>query len=78
MEIRDGKLISVADSDIVDGKFVVPEGVKIIGQKVFERNQKLEEIIISEGVESIQNEAFQFCEHLTTVKFPETLKSIGV
>ena len=77
MEIRDGKLISVDESDIVDGKFVVPEGVKIIGPKVFERNQKLEEIIISEGVESIQYEAFQFCEHLTTVKFPETLNSIG-
>ena len=32
MEIRNNVLVMVADNDIVDGKFVVPEGVIYIGK----------------------------------------------
>ena len=77
MKIEYGRLISIDENDIIDGKFVVPDGVTSIGDIAFQNNQKLKEIIIPEGVKYIWNEAFQYCENLTSVKLPQSLVRIG-
>lgn len=71
-------------SDYV-GNIIVPstvesEGVtytiKRIGDWAFCRST-ITSITIEEGVESIENNAFQFCNELSNVSLPSSLKSIG-
>ncbi len=54
---------------------VIPETVKIIGEKAFYNSSRLEEIIIPEGVEKIESSAFEYCSFLTKVTLPRTLTS---
>jgi len=51
--------------------------VKAIAEKAFSRNSALCFVIIPEGVETIGNNAFDYCDNLVVVDFPSTLKKIG-
>lgn len=55
----------------------VPDHVKIIGVKAFERNPLITHIILPNGLISIEQEAFAVCPNLQSVSFPATLQSIG-
>jgi hypothetical protein len=44
-----------------EGKFTIPEGVIVIGERAFEGCKKLWKIVIPEGVTSIGNNAFEDC-----------------
>lgn len=57
-------------------KMTLPKGIKTIKERAF-RGSKLEEIVLQEGVELIEMEAFYECYHLTKINFPDTLKKIG-
>ena len=59
-----------------DGKLVIPEGVKAIGDRAFE-GCDMSSVIIPEGVEQIEKEAFNGCLNLTELSFPNSLTSIG-
>ena len=77
MKIRNNVLVMVADNDIVDGKFVVPEGVTGIGNDAFCGCKSLTEIHIPDRVTSIGDYAFYGCESLTEIHIPEGVTSIG-
>ena len=77
MVIEDGVLVSVENSDGVDGKFVIPAGVTRIGYEVFFGCSGLTSIEIPEGVTSIGERAFDGCRSLTSIKIPESVTSIG-
>lgn len=53
----------------------IPEGIKTIGRKCFAETN-IEEIILPEGIEVIDAEAFVCCVKLRKINFPETLNVI--
>lgn len=57
-------------------EYVLPEGVKNIGEHAFEIVQKLEKLTLSEGVESIGTFAFKESK-IKNIEFPSTLQAIG-
>ncbi|MBQ0125559.1 MAG: leucine-rich repeat protein [Clostridiales bacterium] len=71
-------LIENAPSRLVvalDGA-VIPEGVKIIGERSFSWLRDTGELIIPSGVEIIEDGAFSTC-YYTNIVFPDTLLEIG-
>lgn len=72
--IKDGILKKYTGTD----KYVtIPEGVKIIGSKVFYKNNNIESIIVPEGVNEIKKECFAECRSLRQISFPDSLAKIG-
>lgn len=53
----------------------IPGSIRIISFDTF-KGSNLEEVIISEGIETIEFQAFQFCHNLKKVKLPNSLKGI--
>lgn len=77
MRIENGVLIEVSDSDIKEGKFVIPEGVTKIGFQAFEGCTSLKSIVIPECVTIIGGGAFWGCTSLRSIVIREGLISIG-
>lgn len=72
--IKDGILKKYTGTD----KYVtIPEGIKIIGSKVFYKNNNIESIIVPEGVNEIKKECFAECRSLRQISFPDSLVTIG-
>lgn len=77
---------SEADFDIFVGKLrgysgastsiEIPSTVKIIGAKAF-KGLPLVSVIIPEGVEKIEDEAFMECKKIEEITIPSSVKSIG-
>ena len=59
------------------GDVVIPEGVKEIGQGVFECNYSLISVTFPDTVTKIDSSAFYLCTMLKSVKLPSSLTSIG-
>ena len=60
-----------------NGVYVVPDGIKFIGENAFSYDTKLKEVVIPAGVTGIGADAFKGCTALTKVTLPSTLVSIG-
>lgn len=75
LAILNGWLVgySGTDSEII----TIPDGVKIIGNKVFEENTSFRAVVIPEGVTHIGDFAFEDCRWLASVTMPSSVKSIG-
>ena len=76
MEIKDGVLIKVDNTDIINGTFTIPEGVTSIGAYAFNSCRSLKVIKLPEGVTSIGDYAFSSCSRLTEIEIPEGVTSI--
>ncbi len=59
-----------------DGNIVIPDGVTVIGEGVFRFN-RINSIVIPEGVKEIKKKAFYDCPTLNTINIPRSLKVIG-
>lgn len=78
MKIEDGVLLCAYPSDItVDGKIVVPDGVRRIGSSAFWGCYWLNSIDIPKSVTSIGGWAFCNCTSLTEVSIPDSITHIG-
>ena len=60
-----------------DTAVAVPDGLTTIGERAFAGNTALEEVIVPEGVRSIEAGCFDSCTHLRSVRLPRTLWHIG-
>lgn len=60
-----------------DTRLIVPPSQKIIPKWVCSNNNYLETIIISEGVEEIEDGAFEYCQKLNSVVLPNSIKHLG-
>ena len=58
-----------------DGDIVIPKGVKVIGEEIFQ-DMDLESVIIPEGVTCIGFGAFGGCENLVRVVIPDSMEVI--
>ena len=78
MRIKDGVLVYVEESDIVDGIFKIPDGVTEIGENAFYYGSKnLTNIKIPDGVTKIGHRAFYRSKNLTNIEIPEGVTEIG-
>lgn len=55
----------------------IPGCVKIIGRQAFHYCDKLETVVIEEGVETIENEVFSNCTSLKTITIPSSVTLMG-
>lgn len=72
--VEDNILISV-NKNIVN--FEIPNGVKIIGDRVFKNCIHLEDVYIPDSVIEIGNRSFELCPKLKTINIPDSVTSIG-
>jgi len=73
MRVEGNKIVDIVTDDIIDGTFVLPEGVTIIGKCACTNLNELKSI--PEGVISVENAAFERCRFLK--KLPNSLKQVG-
>ena len=72
----------IVDSELVkylgtDKIVTIPEGVKNIKPKAFDKNKTMEEVILPDSLQSIEKMAFYYRTRLKKVHFSSNLKSIG-
>lgn len=58
-------------------KVVIPGSVTTIGKKAFMNKDEIEEVIISDSVKVIDDEAFMFCYNLKSVTIPGSVTTLG-
>ena len=73
---QDGTLISMTNLNDLT-VYRVPDGIRIIGERVFSGASRLESIVLPEGLLSIGKSAFSSCRKLKTVDLPDSLVSVG-
>lgn len=71
--IDNGNLIKYTGSE---KKVIIPNNVEEINKNVFAL-QKIEEVVFSNSVTKIGDEAFYACKNLKKIFIPKTIKSIG-
>jgi hypothetical protein len=59
------------------GEFVIPDGIKTIGDRAFYYCTSLTSISIPDSVTSIGKSAFSICSSLTSITIPDSVTSIG-
>jgi len=73
----------VIDDDVLvsyvgeDKHAVIPDGVKIIGNKSFCECNKLESVAVPDSVKYICRDAFYKCPSLKNVDMPDSVMSVG-
>jgi hypothetical protein len=58
-------------------ELVIPDGVKVIGDRAFDNCTALKSLTLPEGLEKIEERAFYGCESLTELVVPEGVTEIG-
>ena len=58
-------------------KYVIPNGILIIGEAAFGDCRDLEEIILPESIKILENDAFHSCSKLKSIKLPNQISSIA-
>lgn len=76
MELVDNVLKKVTDEDIIDGTFIIPDGITIIEQKAFKDCESLVSIIIPASIKSIGQSAFWGCKSLLNITIPDGVEKI--
>ncbi len=72
--IENGILIKCTDEACKEA--VIPNGVRIIGERAFENCSQLERVILPDSVEGIEDCAFFLCKALTHITLSENLKEL--
>ncbi|MBR0485519.1 MAG: leucine-rich repeat domain-containing protein [Oscillospiraceae bacterium] len=67
----------MTDYQIKDGILTIPEGVTVISEGTFSRNQNIIRAVLPESLKIIGKGAFYGCRNLKEIIFPEQLISIG-
>ncbi len=58
-------------------RVVVPDGITVIGEKAFSRNEVVGRVILPDSIREIREEAFADCLLLQTINLKEVLEYIG-
>ena len=70
-------LREINKADIVNGEYVVPEGIEAIGSDAFMDLDELRSIKLPSTLKSIGGFAFQNCKNLSEIILPEGIESIS-
>lgn len=74
-KIINGVLLEFNSQDALNGKFIVPKGVKELSSRVFQ-NEKLKEVVLPKGLKIIGGHAFSGCENLININIPKSVYTI--
>lgn len=55
----------------------IPDGVKVIGEKVFYQNREIKKVEIPDSVVCIAYRAFSLCKNLEEIEIPDSVTEIG-
>lgn len=83
MPMNKTKLQLVIENDVLmqcncqADEIIIPEGVKVIGEKAFDDFHDFSHITFPESLTSIEKYAFGYCENLTDVILPDSVTEIG-
>jgi len=73
--------LEAINAGLLDGSYVenliLPEGVKVIGQRAFASNNRLKSVSLPETLERIEIGAFSGCIAIEDITLPESLTYIG-
>ena len=80
---EDSKLEKIGEGSFYQSgieKIAIPRGVEEIPRSAFEECEALEEVTLDEGsrLKAMQNNAFNGCMNLKSIRFPDGLERIGV
>ena len=78
VEFSDDRNILVKCPENFQGEYIIPEGVKCIGDGAFYECKKLLSVSIPNSVVCFGNNSFSFCTGLTKVAIPECVTDIGI
>lgn len=67
---------ALQSAQLVSGDFTVPSTVEKVSDSAFYRS-KVENVVVSEGVQKIFNYAFKECSNLKTITLPTTINHLG-
>ncbi len=73
---KDRKTLLIYPNGKADTSYTVPSGVKVLGFQSF-CGSTVGQVVLPEGLEQIEDYAFNTCPDLTTVSMPSSLQSIG-
>lgn len=71
---KDGTILISYNISNHKTEYTVPKGVKTIAKYAFLNAKYLEKVVISEGVETLENEVFFNCAKTIDISFPKSLK----
>lgn len=81
---KDGVLFNIEGTKLIQypkskegNEYIIPDGVKTIGQFSFYGSRNLTKISIPNSVTAIDYKAFGFCLELPEIEIPNSVKSIG-
>ena len=57
-------------------KITIPDSVEIVGERAFEDNERLKEVLLPESVVEIREAAFAYCISLKSITIPKEVKKI--
>lgn len=77
MLIKDNKLLSVSNYDVINGHITIPIGIEKVADNAFINCTDLISIEIPQSVKEIGNNAFTGCINLKCMIIPHTVLSIG-
>lgn len=63
--------------NIQEEEIVIPDGVRVIGAKVFFKQKQIKKVIIPDSVRLIDYRAFSYCENLEEIEIPDSVEEIG-
>lgn len=72
--VKDGVLVYVNPD--IKPRLCVSEDVSVIGQRAFQDSQ-LSEIVLSDKIVEIQDNAFENCDNLDTILIPKSVNTLG-
>lgn len=73
---REKKLIAYLNG-IERDRYIIPEGIVIIGKEAFQHCPNLKSIKVSQTVTTIEKKAFYRCKKLETIDIPASVTTIG-
>ena len=71
-QLGQGAFISIDAAELT-----IPANLKTVGYMMFANSKELETVIIEDGVEKIEKQAFDSCDKLTSVTIPASVTEIG-
>ena len=73
-----GKNIYYGSDKVTTNINSVPEGTKVIYERMFYQNLNLTDLIIPNGVTTIERFAFQYCKNLRSITIPNSVTDISL
>lgn len=70
------KTLLIKCPDVCGAEYTVPDGVEVLANGAFERNNDIIKVILPEGLKTIERDVFLHCKNLKLVELPESLEAI--